>query len=220
PPVPCHEPVSVSCDSLARLPRLARDRGDLDRLAAELGVEAGELFVAPAVEAFAGVVLDRLGVAREGRAEDLLARELPGVGDLLELLARDVRTRGDDPVVALLQFVERPLLEALAVDPLLRGDLAHRVLAVDHALHLLLEILDALLTSDAFHAAASRATRRNESNSGARRNHAGQGPPDAEGGTPASRRNHPLLRKGAREVGRAARKVSARERDPLLDEFA
>jgi hypothetical protein len=121
---------------------------DFHRLAADLRVEARDLGVAPAVEAEAGVVLDRLGVAGEAGVEDLLARELPRVGEMLELGARDVRPAGGDPAVALLQVLEAPLREAVAEDPLLRGDLAHRVVVVDQTQQRLADVGDGVFTID------------------------------------------------------------------------
>jgi DNA-binding CsgD family transcriptional regulator/PAS domain-containing protein len=118
-------------------------------------VETDEGGVVEAVEPEAGLVLDRLGVARQRCVELRLAGELPAVGGALELGAREIRAGGGEPVVAPPELVEAPLREAAAEDPAAGGDLAQRVRVVDARSQLAAQLVDALRARQRFHRVTS-----------------------------------------------------------------
>src|ERR1051326_3118144 len=68
-------------------------------LRGDLADEHGELLVREVVPAAAGVVLALLDVAGERHLADLLAGDLPAIGELLELLARGGGVLLGNPVV-------------------------------------------------------------------------------------------------------------------------
>src|SRR5437773_808583 len=113
--------------------------------------ELPQLLAREVVPAAAGVVFDLLHVAGEGELVDVLAGELPAVGEIFDLLARVAAILPRDPAIALAQLEIAVALEPLAEDSLLRGDLADRILIVDEFEKLATQDLDRLFARDRLH---------------------------------------------------------------------
>src|SRR5207244_6685428 len=95
------------------------------------------------VPSAASAVLALLDVAGQRHLADFLASDLPAVGQLLEPLARGRGVLPGDPVVGAAQLAVAVAREAVAEDAALRGELAHRGLAVGRA-----ELLDEVVPQD------------------------------------------------------------------------
>src|SRR5947209_3146057 len=100
------------------------DSGDDQRTSGQFGEEAREFFIGEVVPAAAGVVLFLLHVARDRQLIDDLARELPAIGKVFELLARHARAAFVQPRVAAPQASIAVAMKSLAEDAALRCDFA------------------------------------------------------------------------------------------------
>ena len=126
-----------------RLGRPIRDDVHFD--GEQLAQEAGELHVREVVPAATGVVLDGLRVARQGDVLGELPRELPGVGQVFLLPAREPAPRDDLPIPLAELALPEPA-EAAAEDSVLARDEADRVLGIGELEQVAPEDVDGLAT--------------------------------------------------------------------------